>query len=243
MCFQTALSPLASVSSHSLPSDLFNSETSDSTGFIAEAWLNRGQCHYQCGQLARSLTYFEAALQYFAQIQDEKGIGRSLNGLSAVYLAMGEYPRSRSYSQTATIILQALSAPADYAEALCHLGISHFKLDNLAAAQVCFEQALTLYTSLHNKSRENSLLLTLGQTYAQQKQYMFALACYEALLDNLFAPLGQAAIQQLLPMTLNSMRQLCEEIYAAGAIAAYQAVLKQHAAPQHPQLVKSYRHS
>ena len=212
--------------------DLTNQSTQktyDSTAFIAIAFLNCGLHDYRDKHLDQALSHFENALQHFVQTQDEQGMGQSLNGLSAVYLETGAYDRSIAYSQAATIILQGIYAPNDYTIALHQLGMSHFRLHNLSVAQACFEQALSLYTLLNDEQMEKILLLSLGQVYTQQGQYMFALACYQAALESVPGLADPIANQKCTVMALHLMRQLCKAVYGAGAIAAYQMLITQYA--------------
>ena len=92
--------------------------------------------HYcQCGQPDKARNKLTTALAHFTRTQDAVGIGKSLNGLSAVSLAQGCYDRALAYSQAATAILEDTDAKHDYAIALYQLGVSHFELQHWPQAE------------------------------------------------------------------------------------------------------------
>lgn len=109
---------------------------------IARRELVRGIRHYQHCQFDRAIEHFETALRRYTQIRDAIGIGKSLNGLSAVYLQTHTYQRSLSYSKAAVSILEDTAAAQDYALAVYQLGIAHFKLNNLYPAEQCVDALL-----------------------------------------------------------------------------------------------------
>ncbi|HEY9889315.1 MAG TPA: tetratricopeptide repeat protein [Candidatus Obscuribacterales bacterium] len=198
---------------------------------LAQRDLNWGRHYYRQGQLDKALPRFEAALYAYRQMASTVGMGQSLNGLSAVYLRQENYGRSLAYSQAAAAILEDAQAPSDYALALYQLGLSHWRLEQLSQAERCFDQALALYHRLGERTYENRVLLSLGQLYAQQGKCLFALACYESVLDHLFDNPTQDNLQDLLDAVLRAMLQLCTQTKSGtAAIASYQTLL-QHRIP------------
>ena len=111
-------------------------------------------------------------------------------------------------------------------------------MGHLDAAQTHLEKAATLYHSLGILS-EGKTLNTLGQVYAQQKAFMFALAAYEAALDCCLEHTA-AATQALTAEILDHTGELYEAMgYNVFAIAPYQDAL---AAYQHTgDIVKANR--
>jgi tetratricopeptide (TPR) repeat protein len=171
---------------------------------------------------------FEATLTIFTQAQDAVGIGKSLNGLSLLYLSRAEYGRSLAYSQAAAAILQEAGSPTDYALAVYQLAQSHLHLGQFAKAEQQLEAALGLYHAQGDREGEDRVLLHLGQLYAVQSKYLFALACYEAVLDSVInAPLREEG-PEILQDVLAAMMHLCRQQAKTGkaAIARFQQVLE-----------------
>ncbi|MGF1523529.1 MAG: tetratricopeptide repeat protein [Leptolyngbyaceae cyanobacterium] len=158
----------------------------------------------------KALKNFQAALQTYTQIQDLVGAGKSLNGLSAVYLETQEYERSLACSQASVSVLEDIGSLEDYALAVYQLGVSYLRLDDTSAAERYLDRALTLYNVLGDTLHENRVVLHLGLLYAQRREFMFALACYESILDDLLeCPLPQT--QELVFEALSLILQLCEK--------------------------------
>lgn len=198
---------------------------SHSTARINLTW---GLHHCCQGQFEKALKCFERAHQQYRQAQDPVGIGRCLNGLSAVYLQTQDPVRAVSCSQMAMAVLAKTSACSEQALALYQLGVSHLKLDQLSQAQQALEQALAAYTALQDALNEDRVLLHLGQLYGRRRQFMFALACYEAVLDNMLRQPLSEAVQDLLFKVIGLMIQLCEETRTADRPALYQYLFSRY---------------
>lgn len=152
---------------------------------IAQTEFGWGLRHYHHQRFAKALKNFHLALQYYTQLQHATGIGKSLNGLSGVYLQIQQYGQALACSQAAIAALEATSARQDYALATYQLGVSHLKLQHFSEAEAALNKAITLYHALGDAINEDRVLLHLGQVYAYRQEYMFAIACYEAAIDSL----------------------------------------------------------
>ena len=176
----------------------------------AQTALRWGIQHFNQQRLDKALKNFKAALQTYTQLQDLVGVSKSLNGLSAVYLETHAYERSLACSQASVAVLEDAQAPEDHALAVYQLGVSHLNLGNLSEAEHYLDKALTLYNVLGDTVHENRVVLHLGLLYNQRREFMFALACYESVLDDLLeCPLQ--ATQELVLNVLSLILQLCEE--------------------------------
>ncbi|NEQ47502.1 MAG: tetratricopeptide repeat protein [Leptolyngbya sp. SIOISBB] len=205
-------------------------------------WANH---HYQQGQFPEALAKFEAALSYYTQAQETTGMGQSLNGLSAVYLSLGQPERSLICSQAAAAILEDTEAKYDYAIALHQLGRSHFELQHIAQAEQSYVKALKQFYSLPDIDYENRILIDLGGIYAQQHKFLFALACYESVLDSLIVNPFLENRRETLSAVVQAVAQLSQhEKLGKGAIAAFQSVLKEYSlAAYHLQVASHLRPS
>lgn len=210
---------------------------------IANTALVWGMQHYQRRKFDRALKHFQTALRLYTQAQNVVGMGKGLNGLSAVYLALQEYPRSLAYSQAAVCILEATEADADYALALYQLGVSHLSLHNRAQAEDPLNRALSLYIRLGDTHYEDYAVLRLGQLYAQNKEFMFALAAYESVLDSLLARPFDEATSTLLDNLLSLITDLCKATNQDHiAIAPYQTAMMHPNAIDDPKAVAPIFH-
>lgn len=186
-----------------------------------------GEHYYRIGRIDKAQQKFETTLAYFTEIQDEVGMGKSLNGLSALYLDQGHYARSLACSQAAVEILRETHASADYTLAVYQLGRSYFELNHIADAERHLESALALYHDQDDREGEDRALLHLGRAYAAQERYLFALACYEAVLDSIVTASIPEERADLLQKVMDAMMQLCQQTKAEEtAIASFQSVLE-----------------
>lgn len=183
----------------------------------------------QRGQQDNAQNKFATALAHYTRTQDAVGIGKSLNGLSAVYLDQGCYDRALAYSQAATAILEETDAKHDYAIALYQLGVSQFELQHIAHAEQTFERALTQFYTLSAIEQENHTLIYLGRIYARQHKFLFALACYESVLDSLISNPFLQNMREMLNAVLQAVAQLSRQNKTGkDAIASFQSVLEEY---------------
>lgn len=197
----------------------------------AQTHLNWGRHYCRQQRFTKAIHGFTLALQQYTRLHYPVGIGRSLNGLSAVYLHTQQYRRAQACSQTAIATLESTTARSDYALAIYQLGVAHLKLNQLSEAESFLKQASTLYHALPDPLNEDRVLLHLGQLYMARQECMFALACYEAVLDSVLMRLWQDTTQELLLTVLKQMMQLCEHVYGGDcAIVPFQQVLDRYIA-------------
>ncbi|MEM6716852.1 MAG: hypothetical protein AAF622_17430 [Cyanobacteria bacterium P01_C01_bin.147] len=191
--------------------------------------IHWGQQYCQRGQWEKAENKFATALAYFARSQDLIGVGKSLNGLSALYFEQGSPSRSLTYSQAAAAILEDTAAKYEYAIALYQLGISHCELQNIFPAEQSLEKALTQFCQLSNLEYENHSLIYLGRIYAQQHKFLFALACYESVLDSLIVNPFLENRREMLSTVLRAVAELSQQHKAGKAMSmALQSVLEEY---------------
>lgn len=173
-------------------------------------------------QLNSLLDSLQESLRQPTRERHEIITGKSLNGLSEIYLRLRNYERSLSYSKAASIILAKTSVKSDYALSLFLLGRSYSELNKQASAVTCFNAALALYEELKNTEYQNLVTLCLGRSYVRQKQYLFGFACYESVLDSLANESFCRASSNLLTVTVSLIMQSCKARYGEqGGITAY----------------------
>ncbi|MDA0265411.1 MAG: tetratricopeptide repeat protein [Cyanobacteria bacterium] len=187
--------------------------------------LSAAQEAIQAACFSAALHYLDQALRQFSASGQLTGVGQSLSTMATVHLATADYSRALTYGQAAIAVLEDCDALPDSAHTLQTLGLAHFHLGDWAAAQARLEQAATLYHRLADSRAEGITLNHLGQVYSQQKDFMFALATYEAALDCCLE-LPSAATQELTATVLRHTGQLYEGMgYCEFAIAPYRDAL------------------
>lgn len=195
----------------------------------AEVHLKEGQLCYEQGWWADALHHLESALQIFTALQVAVGVGRSLALMGAIHRTQGYANRAQAYSQAAAVVLENTPAQRDLAQALTCLGLAHWAEQDYNPAQQALETALHLYQTLKMPFEEGRVLTWLGQIYGYQREFMFALACYEATLD-LYLPLPQTEdVERQTAQVLMRLGPLCEQTGRPQlAIAPYQEALERY---------------
>lgn len=185
-------------------------------------------------QLKSLLNELKESLRRSIQEQNDINIGKSLNGLGAIYLRDRNYTRSLSYSKAASIILAETSAKSNYALALFLSGVSYSQLAKQDSAVTCFNAVLALDDEINETDYKNLVALCLGQVYIRQKQYLFGLACYESVLDNLVNDSLCKPSSGLLTATASLIMQSCKAIYSKQrGIAAYHKLTSRYVSDSH----------
>jgi tetratricopeptide (TPR) repeat protein len=182
-------------------------------------------CHQQ-DHPSDALIHAERALRDFVAFQDSGGVGRSLSQLGQIYLAQGQVDRAVAYGQAAVAVLADTAAIAAQAAAWHGLGLARAAQGDWEGAQTALNAALDRYYRLGQPDAEVHTLIALGQVYVQRREFMFALACYEAALDlGTTRPHHRRAMAQ----TLIQVGELCEATdRPLWAIAPYEDALDRY---------------
>ncbi len=195
--------------------------------FMGTVFMALGQVCQEQDERETDVSLWELALQCFTQSQQWQHVGISLCQLGTLARQHGQFSRSQSYSQAAVAILDTLEAPKVQAHAVYELGLSYWQLIDLPQAEQQFERAMLLYQAASDCVGELRSLLALGRLYAQQREFMFALACFESALDTLLLPVHNAGVtEDLLVEVLCEIAILCRTTgHHDWAIIPYQDVL------------------
>lgn len=194
---------------------------------VGKVFLTLGSLYHQHREFEQSLKCWQAAVQAFTQSQDLICLGVSLRQLGSLYMEKQQYSRSQACSQAAVAVLESLDVHHEYGHAVYQLALAHLKLGQLPRAEAELEHAMQLYQMQQDDLGENRALVSLGKLYAQRREFMFALACYESVLDSLLLPHQfDAKIDPLLIEVLCEISILCRETgHSDWASVPYQDVL------------------
>ncbi|MEL6384266.1 MAG: tetratricopeptide repeat protein [Cyanobacteria bacterium J06626_18] len=218
-------------------------DDSETDTAAAENFLQRGIQACNEKQFGQALKHFKRALQSYTYAENAVGVGKSLNSLSAVYLELQQYARSLAYSQASVAILENTEAVVDYALAIHQLGVSHLELQNHEQAENYLNHALSLYITLADGVNEDHVVLHLGQLYAQNREYLFALAAYESVIDSLLERPEAESTQTLLLDVLYLVAQLSAETNRLDvALTPYHMVLERYTTADNPEAIAPLFH-
>ncbi len=151
----------------------------------------------------RAVAKLGEALLSWRQLGDRHQEARTLCGLGALNIEIGE-PRQAADAYTRALpLLRAVGDRAAEAVALGDLGLSHWKLGDNDAAQALLDQALALHRALGNRYGAAITLNNLCLRSHSQGRLRTALECYREVLD-LLHELGELRYEALVLSNLGS---------------------------------------
>ncbi|WP_017302225.1 tetratricopeptide repeat protein [Nodosilinea nodulosa] len=161
------------------------------SAFLGQAHSTEGLLYYQLGLWPQAMARYKQSLAVFQAEDNLIGIGHVCRQIGAIMLHWQDYSLARRWAELAAYTFtKALRAEghqpmvrSDYAAALHLLGQANFHQGHFFLALKRFEKALALRNQLHDDVGEALVLVDMGRVYHAQRQYWFALACYEGALD------------------------------------------------------------
>ena len=140
----------------------------DSSNFIYEGYLQRGNSLEIKGDLSKALeSYFKAV-----DISNERGekseLGRVYTAIAGVYSGMGNKQNVKKYYNNAIKIFEDLDARINLAVAVENLGDSYLEWAQPDSALVLFNKSGTIFKALQRKDYLAYNLGNKGLAYAQQ---------------------------------------------------------------------------
>ena len=183
-------------------------------GYIAEGrrWLERaldaGVTHHTtlrdatltaaatvnhlCGDNARAIQLFEAAIVLARALDDTYGLANALNSMAIVLTYTEDLARARAALDESQTISRASGDKRTLAATLCTRGTLKSDAGDLAGASRDYAESLALYRSFPDIRNSAGLLLNLGQTRQRQGLFDPALALLHESLTT-FRTLDDAA--------------------------------------------------
>jgi len=146
-------------------------------------YLTLGSLYGQFGFLPEALTHYQLAASAFRRDQDLINAGHVSNRRGELYLAMGQSDRACQQFQIAIQLFHRGEQASQATTALRNLAMVLHQRGHSAAAMGLLEQALSTCDRTGNSLEEAATLTCLGEIYSAQRQFLFALGCFDAALE------------------------------------------------------------
>jgi CHAT domain-containing protein len=184
-------------------------ESASEYGRAAGALCDMGDVYFNLSQYRRSLDNYVKALATAEHGGDALARLSALNGIGYANVYLGENQKALAYAREALNFIQrtepAVRASADYrraeARALNTIGEVHYSLGELRKSVELFEQALSLWVEVGERSGQALALLNLGYSHSDLGDLRSANECFErslllweAVSDTRGAALAQTAL-------------------------------------------------
>ncbi len=143
------------------------------------AWNRQGMCLHALGSLESALACFEPALNC---APDEQSRGTTLNNISQIYSARGEYDRALVYLEQSLAIQREIGNRAGESATLNNLATTAHARGDYARGMQYLEQSLAILRKIGNRASESATLNNIGETYRARGDYERALDYLEQSL-------------------------------------------------------------
>jgi len=136
------------------------------------------------GDYAKAEHYYRRALDIRQGLNDQVGIGASLNSLGILAWTRRQYEEARTALEQSLAIRRATGNTLGQATVLGNLGVISSEMGDYPQASRYFEEALVLHKQLDDLQGISLILLNLGSlSYIQSGDYQQSRAYYEEALD------------------------------------------------------------
>ncbi len=110
--------------------------------------------HYRLSHFDEALPLFKAAGKIYQAIGDKAGEGTTLNNISQIYSARGEYERALEYLEQSLAIRQAIGDVAGLCATLFNIGHSHLQNED-------HQQAVASWLAVYQLAKKLNLAQAL----------------------------------------------------------------------------------
>ena len=188
----------------------------------ANAELALCWAHRNLGQVDEAIAACNQAQTLFSAFGDHVNAAVALNNVATWYMDRGRYDEARQAYEQVIKIHRAAGAQKDLAGANVNMAVALVRMGKPQEAQTYIETALQVASSIHDNEDEalarilkGSVLSTSGHTAEAEVELRKALALGQEL--------GNTGIQAT---ALSNLAESQSETDSAGALAAYEKVLK-----------------
>ena len=135
------------------------------------------------GDFVKALSYYNKSLEIYKDINDKKGIAKSLNNIANVYLDQGENTKALEYYNQSFITNRELDYKKGMATALNNIGNLYIDQQEPEDALNYFSQSLEINREIKYKKGIAATLGNIGHTYGKKGDYEKALSFFSEGLE------------------------------------------------------------
>jgi predicted ATPase/DNA-binding XRE family transcriptional regulator len=135
------------------------------------------------GDFENASRLLEQSLALQRELDDLRGVGRSLNNLGLVAMDLGDFERAVPYFEESLQIRREIGDVTGCAGALSNLGLVELYRENPARAVQLFEESLELRRQLGDRRGASIALSNLGEAARQQRDFERARSLFAEALE------------------------------------------------------------
>jgi tetratricopeptide (TPR) repeat protein len=142
----------------------------------AEALGQTGKLHLHLGMSREAMPYFQQSLAIMQQIGDKAGEGTTLNNISQIFKAQGDYETALSYLKQSLAIRQQIGDKAGEGTTLNNISQIFKAQGDYETALSYLKQSLAIMQQIGDKAGEGTTLNNISALYHAQGDYETALS-------------------------------------------------------------------
>jgi tetratricopeptide (TPR) repeat protein len=190
---------------------------------LARAYASSGVVYSEQGDYTSSLKNYEKALKLYQQIEELKGVSKTLNNIGILYKSQQKYPKALQYLKEAhkiQIVLGEQNAPIT----LTNIGVIYFETGEYQNAVQYYQKAQKGFDKNENKRGSALLNNYLGDYYTAQKNFPLANQYYQkslALYEEIQNKFGASLALYNIGILLQEQKKYSEAIGFAAKSLEY----------------------
>jgi len=190
---------------------------------LARSYASSGVVYSEQGDYTSSLKNYEKALKLYQQIEELKGVSKTLNNIGILYKSQQKYPKALQYLKEAhkiQIVLGEQNAPIT----LTNIGVIYFETGEYQNAIQYYQKAQKGFEKNENKRGSALLNNYLGDYYAKQKNFPLANQYYQkslALYEEIQNKFGASLALYNLGLLLQEQKKYDEALRSAAKSLEY----------------------
>jgi tetratricopeptide (TPR) repeat protein len=190
---------------------------------LARSYASSGVVYSEQGDYTSSLKNYEKALKLYQQIEELKGVSKTLNNIGILYKSQQKYPKALQYLKEAhkiQIVLGEQNAPIT----LTNIGVIYFETGEYQNAIQYYQKAQKGFEKNENKRGSALLNNYLGDYYTEQKNFPLANQYYRkslALYEEIQNKFGASLALYNIGLLLQEQKKYVEAVHFASKSLEY----------------------
>jgi tetratricopeptide (TPR) repeat protein len=154
---------------------LARGEQAGKKGFVAEAYMRRGEIYSRKGQWKQSTADLGRSRVIFSELKHREALGRVENILGTNHAEQGKIKQAVESFERALTLFERTQQNQMAGVALMNLGITYNIIGNYDSAVVHYKRAQSCFEEVGDLNRLSELHLNMGMTYLSKRMFKEAI--------------------------------------------------------------------
>jgi len=146
-------------------------QADNSYEFSGNIFLKTGNIFLKNKQFDSTIYYYNKALNFYEQKNQNFNIALTKNQLGSTYLYLSDYDKALSFHIDALKLFKSINSEKEEAETYIYLGNVFYKLDNYNLAKDFYNSSIEIYEKTNNINSISFVYNNLAKVYQKEKNY------------------------------------------------------------------------